>query len=214
MYGNWDDSFLKIDDFKEEIQKRNLGSVVEIDFETKGDKKHFLRFFVSLSACFKGFLHGCRPYIGLDACHLKGRFNGVPISATSIVGNNGMFPVAYGVLESENTKSWTWFLESLKKELVHHMKVLEVAITQVYPNVKHRECMRHLYSNFKKHFRGDFFMLKLCGAANTYNISKHDRLLNEIASCDYITNNVSETFNSRISELRYKSVIDLLDDIR
>lgn len=117
MYGNWGDSFLKIDDFKEEIRKRNLGSVVEIDFETKGDKKHFLRFFISLSACFKGFLDGCRPYIGLDACHLKRRFNGVLAAATSIDGNNGMFSVTYGVLESENTKSWTWFLESLKKAI-------------------------------------------------------------------------------------------------
>ncbi|KAJ9552716.1 hypothetical protein OSB04_016761 [Centaurea solstitialis] len=235
MYGKWDDSFLKIDDFKEEIRKRNLGSVVEIDFETKGDRNISCDFFL-----LQGFLHGCRPYIGLDACHLKGRFNGVLAAATSIDGNNGMFSVAYGVLESENTKSWTWFLESLKKAIgtPHGLvissdmqKGLEVAITQVYPNVEHRECMRHLYSNFKKHFRGDFFMLKLWGAANTYNVSKHDRLLNEIASvrgeaiaylnenhkkiwsrskfgtevkCDYITNNISETFNSWIGELRYK----------
>jgi hypothetical protein len=28
-----------------------------------------------------------------------------------------MFPVAYGVLESENTKSWVWFLLALKRAI-------------------------------------------------------------------------------------------------
>ncbi|CAH1421024.1 unnamed protein product [Lactuca virosa] len=250
MYGKWDDSYVNIYDFKQELEKRNLGSVVEIDLQTVGEKKHFLRFFISLTACSKGFLAGCRPYIGLDACHLKGKFNGVLAAATSIDGNNGMFPVAYGVLEAENTKSWTWFLTSLKKAIgtpnglvisSDMQKGLELAITQVYPNIEHRECIRHLCSNFKKHFRGDFFMSKLWEAANTYSLSKHDRLLNEIATkcadaisylnenhkkiwsrskfgtlvkCDYITNNISETFNSWVGDIRYKPVLDLLDAIR
>ena len=124
MYGNWGDSFVKIDDFKEDLRNRNAGSVIEIDFATNGEKKQFQRIFISLAACFKGFLVGCRPYIGLDACHLKGKFNGVLVAATSIDDNNGMFPVAYAVLESENTNSWTWFLESLKKLLVHQLVLL------------------------------------------------------------------------------------------
>nr|XP_043633613.1 uncharacterized protein LOC122604814 [Erigeron canadensis] len=117
MYGKWEDSFLKMDIFKEELISRNPGSVVEIDFEIDGDKKRFLRFFILLAACSKGFLVGCCPYISLDACHLKGKFNGVLAAATGIDGNNSIFPIAYGVLESENTKSWTWFLESLKKAI-------------------------------------------------------------------------------------------------
>ncbi|XP_076905609.1 uncharacterized protein LOC143561398 [Bidens hawaiensis] len=86
---------------KLELLKRNLRSVVEVDYETK--------------ACSKGFLDGCRPYISLDACHLKGRFNGVLVGARGVDGNNSIFPVAYGVLESENKNSWIWFLELLKK---------------------------------------------------------------------------------------------------
>ncbi|KAI3519078.1 hypothetical protein L1887_08086 [Cichorium endivia] len=250
MYGKWDDSYVNIFDFKQELEKRNPESVVEIDLQTEGDKKHFLRIFISLTACSKGFLAGCRPYIGLDACHLKGKFNGVLAAATSIDGNNGMFPVAYGVLESENTNSWTWFLRLLEKAIgtpnglvisSDMQKGLEVAITQVYPNVEHRECMRHLYSNFKRHFRGDYFMLNLWGAAKTYSSSKYERLLKEIANvredaitylddnhkkiwsrskfgtlvkCDYITNNISETFNSWVGDIRYKPVVDLLDAIR
>nr|XP_043638083.1 uncharacterized protein LOC122609088 [Erigeron canadensis] len=250
IYGKWEDSFIKMDDFKAELLNKNPGSVVEIDFEKKGDKKHFKRFFISLAACSKEFLAGCRPYIGLDACHLKGKYNGVLAAATGIDGNNSIFPVAYSVLESENTASWTWFLESLKRAIgtpdglvisSDMQKGLEVAIMHVYPNVEHRECIRHLYSNFKKHFRGDFFYSNLWGAVLTYHSSEHDRFMKQIAGlrenaityltqnhnkiwsrskfgtiskCDYITNNISEAFNSWIGKLRYKPVLDLVDSIR
>ncbi|KAI3827087.1 hypothetical protein L1987_01151 [Smallanthus sonchifolius] len=117
MYGKWEDSFMKMNDFKEELLRQNPGSVVEVDFETKGNKKLFLRFFISLIACSKGFLDGCRPCISLDACHLKGKFNGVVVAATSVDYNSSIFHVAYGVLESENKTSWLWFLELLKKAI-------------------------------------------------------------------------------------------------
>ncbi|GKB54168.1 hypothetical protein Tco_0904921 [Tanacetum coccineum] len=201
-------------------------------------------------ACFKGFIAGCRPYISLDTCHLKGKFNGVLAAVVSIDGNNSLFPVAYGVLESENTNSWEWFLESLKKAIgtpnglaisSDMQKGLGAAITQVYPDVEHRECMRHMYSNFKKQFRGDFFKSNIWGAANTYSITHHNRLLEEISKvskeaivylnehhnkiwsrskfgttskCDYITNNISESFNSWIGDARFRPVVDLLDSIR
>ncbi|XP_023761342.1 uncharacterized protein LOC111909797 [Lactuca sativa] len=148
MFGKWDDSYENIYDFKHELEKRNLGSVVEIYLQIVGDKKHFLRFFILLTTCSKGFLVGCRSYIGLDACHFKGKFNGVLAIATSTDGNNGMFPVAYSVLELENTKSCTWFLKSLEKAIgtpnglvisYDMQKGLEVAITEVYPNIEHRE---------------------------------------------------------------------------
>ncbi|XP_035845425.1 uncharacterized protein LOC110893254 [Helianthus annuus] len=176
LYGNWEDSFIKTNAFKEELLRRNPGSVVEVDIEIKGNKKLFLRFFVSLLACWKGFLVGCRPYISLDACHLKGKFNGVLVAANSVDGNNSIFPVAYGVLESENKNSWIWFLELLKKAIgtpnglvisSDMQKGLDIAITQVYPNVEHRECIRHLFSNFKKRFRGDLFTRNLWRAAKT-----------------------------------------------
>ncbi|GJT72319.1 uncharacterized protein Tco_1031605, partial [Tanacetum coccineum] len=170
--------------------QKNPEIIIDINFERNGDKKCFQRFFISLVACFMGFLTGCRPYISLDACHLKGKFNDVLVVATGINGNSSMFPVAYGILESENTSSWICFLELLKKAIwtPHGLvissdmkKGLEVAITQVYPDAEHRECLWHLYSNFKKQFRGDFYNEKLWGAAKTYSVNVHDRLLNGIA---------------------------------
>ncbi|KAD4385943.1 hypothetical protein E3N88_26112 [Mikania micrantha] len=38
MHGKWEDSFMKTNAFKEELLRRNLGSIVEVDFESKGNK--------------------------------------------------------------------------------------------------------------------------------------------------------------------------------
>ena len=58
-----------------------------------------------------GFLGGgCRPLVGLDGCHLKGKFGGHILSATARDGNDNIFPVALGVIEQENNDSWVWFL--------------------------------------------------------------------------------------------------------
>jgi len=32
-------------------------------------------------------------------------------------------------------------------------------VKDVYPGVEHRECMRHLWKNFKKHYSGGFVQL-------------------------------------------------------
>ncbi|KAM0055655.1 putative transposase, MuDR, plant [Helianthus debilis subsp. tardiflorus] len=42
LYGNWEDSFIKTNAFKEELLRRNPGSVAEVDIETKGNKKLML----------------------------------------------------------------------------------------------------------------------------------------------------------------------------
>jgi len=38
-------------------------------------------------------------------------------------------------------------------------KGLGEAVKDVYPGVEHRECMRHLWKNFKKHYSGGFVQL-------------------------------------------------------
>ena len=43
----------------------------------------------------------------------------VLLAAVAMDGNNGLFPVAYGVVESERTDSWTFFLAHLAEIIGH-----------------------------------------------------------------------------------------------
>ena len=102
-------------------------------------------------------------------------------------------------------------------------KGLDTAVGAVFPTVEHRECMRHLYGNFMKYYQGDVFTEHLYPAARSYTeyiFKWHMKRINDVApdaieyleefhnriwyrsgfseasKCDYLTNNVSESFNA------------------
>ena len=70
---------------------------------------------------------GCRPIVGMDGCHLKGRFRGHILSAIARDENDNIFLVAMAIVEQEilipgngfcnfqrkileNLRSWNWYL--------------------------------------------------------------------------------------------------------
>ena len=65
----------------------------------------FERIYVCLEACKSAFVTTCRPLIRLDGCFLKGEFGGQLLTAVGKDGNNQMFPIDYGIVESENYSS-------------------------------------------------------------------------------------------------------------
>lgn len=49
----------------------------------------------------------CKPFIGLDACHLKNKLGGQLITAVCRDPNEEYFPLAYVVIEAEIKDSRT-----------------------------------------------------------------------------------------------------------
>ena len=68
---------------------------------------------MSLPAQRNAFLNRCRPYIGIDGCHLRGEFGGILMVAVGVDANNGILPLAYAICEIEDQWSWGWFLSLL-----------------------------------------------------------------------------------------------------
>jgi len=120
-------------------------------------------------------------------------------------------------------------------------KGLGSAVEAVFPQAEYRECMRHLYSNFMKHYQGDVFTDHLYPAARSYteglfkwHMQKifdvapdaiefleqhHNRLwyrcgFSEKSKCDYLTNNISESFNAQIRHMKGLLLHELVDGLR
>jgi hypothetical protein len=256
--GPWNESFALLYTYKAEVEMASPGSVVELDkhtiqYKIRGktfEKECFRRAFVCFKACWKGFLDGCRPYLAVDATTLNGRFRGHLVAACVVDAHNWLFPVAYGVLEMESEESWVWFLKNLRNIIgqppglaIHTdaCKGLETVVGVVFPGVEHRECMRHLATNFTKKFRGKVYDENLWLASYTCSLRKHEHHLrvlyaenstvreymeahhgkvwsrskfNEICKVDYVTNNLAECFNSKIKSVKGLMLWQAFDKIR
>ena len=250
IHGRYEESFQLLFNWAAQIEHVSPGSLIEIELDKIGKKQRFRRMFVALKPCVDGFLAGCRPFVGIDASSLHGKYRGQLASATSVDGHNWLYHIAYGIFDSETEDNWKWFLQQLSRAIgdVPNLvicsdacKGLEKAVGAVFPNAENRECMRHLYQNFLKHYSGDVITDHLYPAARSYTEglfkfhmhkiaefapqsieylqTHHNRIwyrcgFSENSKCDYLTNNVSESFNAQVKHLKGLFVHELVDRIR
>ena len=59
----------------------------------------------------------CRSLVRLDGCHLKGKFGGHILSATTRDENDNIFPIALRVVEQGNKDSCVWFLQTFAEDI-------------------------------------------------------------------------------------------------
>nr|KAJ0223670.1 hypothetical protein LSAT_V11C200072000 [Lactuca sativa] len=108
-------------DYVLELQKHNPNTTVKIDVENepnpKAESRTFKRIYICLGPLKKGFAARRRDFVSLDGAFMKGPYPGQILSAVGIDGNNGTYPLAYTVVESESANSWTWFLTCLGDDL-------------------------------------------------------------------------------------------------
>ncbi|XP_057523999.1 uncharacterized protein LOC130803814 [Amaranthus tricolor] len=195
------EEYSRVWDYAEAIRRFNPGStaiVKCIGIDTPPPL--FQRMYICLTACKEGFIAGCRPIIGVDGAHLKGKFPGVLLTAVGKDGNNNIFPIAWAVVETENVETWTWFLNLLVEDLrsvtassswvqaeveaftfmSDRQKGLVEALNSVVPECEIRFCCRHIWANFKIKFPGELFKQHFWSAARAYNKNHFDREMNVI----------------------------------
>ncbi|KAL9686599.1 hypothetical protein QQ045_030992 [Rhodiola kirilowii] len=163
-----------------------------------------------------------------------------------------MFPIAWAVCEAESKETWTWFLHNLINDIgisVEHswcfisdqQKGLREALKDIIPTGEHRSCVRHIYANFKKKFKGKELkdamwaaarattkgqfnekmeVLKvLDAAAHSYMTTFDPKLWSRHAFAffsrsDTLSSNISECFNAYIKDARELPIISCLETIR
>ncbi|KAL7214473.1 hypothetical protein ACSBR1_026811 [Camellia fascicularis] len=155
LFGAYSVSFYQLCWYREIVMQYNPGSYVDIDYDEHNYR--FRYFFISFKACIDGFRH-CRPLLFLDGTFLKGRFKGVLLVATAKDGNQGLFPLAYAIVDSENNTNWGWFLQHLANVVPsdrtftfvsdRNVGLIE-AMPTFFPTSHHAFCLQHLQRNLR-----------------------------------------------------------------
>nr|GEW54062.1 hypothetical protein [Tanacetum cinerariifolium] len=117
---------------------------------------------------------------GNGVSHDKNKMKGQMLTAVSVDANNGIYPVAYGIVESESKESWTWFLSCLGEDLgleansnftfiTGRQKGLLPALKDLFPAAEHIYCVRHIHDNMNLIFKGGQYkeLLWKCATATT-----------------------------------------------
>ncbi|KAL5783694.1 hypothetical protein ACOSP7_008723 [Xanthoceras sorbifolium] len=173
------------------VKQCNPGSIAYIHMQNP--EPTFQRMMISFDVQRNGFLAGCRPFVGLDGCHLKGPFKGVLLSAVALDANSGLYPLAVGICEAENYSSWKWFLRHLANFLKYpndksmtfmsdRQKGVLKAINTQWPSAKTRFCARHIYANFRLKYSGQKLKSLFWKASRSCTVYDFNRIMDAIKS--------------------------------
>ena len=89
LYGDWENTFRMLYNFKAEVEKRSAASVVEIDTEvTEDGKVIFSKFIMALMPCIDAFKAMCRSYLSIDSSFLTSKWNGQLAACNALDGHN------------------------------------------------------------------------------------------------------------------------------
>ncbi|KAK9047963.1 hypothetical protein SSX86_033075 [Deinandra increscens subsp. villosa] len=186
--------------YVEELMKANPGTTVKLEVQPSTDPtsqvRKFKRIYVCLGSLKQGFKAIGRELLGLDGAFLKGPFPGQILTAVGLDPNNGIYPVAYAIVEAETMLSWSWFLECLGDDLdlgtnsnftfiSDRQKGIIPALKKVFPCAEHRFCLRHILENMKQQYRGKIYkdaLWKLATHTTVEHFQKEMDALKEINS--------------------------------
>ncbi|KAL5558013.1 hypothetical protein UlMin_034224 [Ulmus minor] len=219
--GSSEESFYMLPSYCYMIEMENPGTVtrIEVDGECR-----FKYFFLAFGASIRGFNY-MRKVIGIDGTFLKGSYNGVLLVATTQDGNSKYYPIAWGIVDSKNNDSWTWFLTRLK-EVIGDINEL-VFVSDMAKSIKNFKCSDIMGSYWKAvnaymvvKFNG--YMTKISRRyprvskyhENEVGFEKWSRCHFPSLRYNIMTTNMVESLNSMLVNAREFPYIALVDVIQ
>ncbi|XP_060175449.1 uncharacterized protein LOC132606121 [Lycium barbarum] len=215
------ESYKKLPGYVYILDKTYPGSHVRMH---KSQQNEFLYLFIALKAFIKGF-ECCRPIVVVDGSHLKTTYNGTFVSASTLDGAGNILPLAYGVIDSENDKSWTWLFEQFKQAYWNrdnmcvvsdrHESIIKASNGEVLSPVFYALAKAHTQAEFDKLMekieKVDFRVKEYLEDAGR---EKWARLYSPVNKGWTMTSNIAECINGKLVAARELPVFDFLEEVR
>ncbi|GKC22288.1 FAR1-related sequence 10 [Tanacetum coccineum] len=113
------------------------------------------------------------------------------LTAVGVDANNGIYLVAYGIVESENQYSWTWFLTCLADDfdlytnsnftfITNKQKGLVPTIAKLFPAAEHRFYVRRINENMNITWKGGDYKEMLWKCATSTTVVRFEKNMAEL----------------------------------
>ncbi|XP_048622712.1 uncharacterized protein LOC125591866 [Brassica napus] len=181
-----DRSYSKILAYLHMIKEANPGTHTHYETNEKG---RFMYLFMSFGQSVRGFYNAMQREIFIYGTFLKKKYKGVLLVATAADGNSNLYPIAFGVVDSENNDSWGWFLRQLKvvipdcRDLAFvsdRNESIAKAIGIVYPQLAHGICIHHLLTNVVAFFKTKGLTALVETASRAYRYTEFQERITEV----------------------------------
>ena len=104
-----------------------------------------------------------RPLVALDVAHLTSKYKGTLLVASGIDANDEVLPLAWAVVDAENSANWLWCCKHFKQNfgvitrdnsviISDRDKSLMEAIKAVFPRCHLARCCWHIAHNVQDRF--------------------------------------------------------------
>ncbi|GJU13545.1 retrotransposon-related protein [Tanacetum coccineum] len=129
--------------------------------------------------------------VSLDGAFMKGPFLGQVLAVVRLDSNNGIYPLAYALVEAESKSSWCWFLQCLGNDIDLHpnsnftfinnrKKGIISAIKTVFPSAEHKYFLRHTHENMKQGWCGQAYKDLLWSSASSTSVKEFEKCMLEL----------------------------------
>ncbi|XP_019255153.1 PREDICTED: protein FAR1-RELATED SEQUENCE 4-like [Nicotiana attenuata] len=169
--------------------RKNPGTYTSIK---RDGQNRFAYMFFAHAASVAGWSY-CRPVIAVDATFLKSKYRGVLFVVVSKDANNQIFPLCFGVADSENNEAYIGFFEVMRKaiqvrrELVFlpdRNQSIAKGIRKVFPEAHHGICLYHFEKNLKQRHAKATVINLFQSAARSYKREDFIQLMSQLKSVD------------------------------
>ncbi|XP_016709154.1 uncharacterized protein [Gossypium hirsutum] len=169
LYGDWDESYNELQSWISAMVEYVPRTVVDLQTlpyrgpngELELGKRVFRRLFWTFDPCVRAFSH-CKPVVQVDGTWLYGKYTQILLIAVAQDGNGNVLPIAFVIVESENSESWAYFIRNLRRHVVRQdniciisdrSKGLVAAIWQSEVPWRSVYCIRHIAVNFHNEYK-------------------------------------------------------------